>query len=276
MHSKPISHISFHSTSPPLPSLLLLQSSLSLFLLFHKRKMRTGGTFNATESSAAAVQHSPWHSPIPYLFGGLAAMLGLIAFALLILACSYWKLSGYLESGEGGERDLENGDEKPGETVQAPPVFEEKILVIMAGEQKPTFLATPISSRASSFGDNSSKNNSNIDKENEKSDQTEKTTEESSSQGQEEQRENRETQETPDQIHYLKFLTVCGELQMMKRSSSSIEDNLDRTSGVRRFLFLGLQVKDTCPGFDLRKDRRSLSSILSNTEMLFFYNVLSS
>ncbi|EMS45822.1 hypothetical protein TRIUR3_28536 [Triticum urartu] len=38
--------------------------------------------------------HSPWQSPVPYLFGGLAAMLGLIAFALLILACSYWKLSG--------------------------------------------------------------------------------------------------------------------------------------------------------------------------------------
>ncbi|PPS09329.1 hypothetical protein GOBAR_AA11312 [Gossypium barbadense] len=37
---------------------------------------------------------SPWHSPVPYLFGGLAAMLGLIAFALLILACSYWRLSG--------------------------------------------------------------------------------------------------------------------------------------------------------------------------------------
>ncbi|KAF5787554.1 putative protein glutamine dumper [Helianthus annuus] len=34
-----------------------------------------------------------WHSPVPYLFGGLALILGLIAFALLILACSYWKLS---------------------------------------------------------------------------------------------------------------------------------------------------------------------------------------
>ncbi|KAK3130972.1 hypothetical protein QOZ80_6BG0500400 [Eleusine coracana subsp. coracana] len=27
------------------------------------------------------VPHSPWQSPVPYLFGGLAAMLGLIAFA---------------------------------------------------------------------------------------------------------------------------------------------------------------------------------------------------
>ncbi|CAK8564223.1 unnamed protein product [Lathyrus sativus] len=106
--------------------------------------------------------HSPWHSPVPYLFGGLAAMLGLIAFALLILACSYWKLSGYLEGNGESERDLEAGqatndtDEKP----QKP--YEEKILVIMAGQEKPTFLATPRmsssvgTSRSSSFGDNTS------------------------------------------------------------------------------------------------------------------------
>ena len=99
-------------------------------------------------------QRSPWHSPVPYLFGGLAAMLGLIAFALLILACSYWRLSGYLENNENGsERDLEAG-EGDGSAQKVPPVFEEKILVIMAGDAKPTFLATPMSSRSSSFGDN--------------------------------------------------------------------------------------------------------------------------
>ncbi|KAM5553978.1 protein GLUTAMINE DUMPER 3 [Rosa sericea] len=115
--------------------------------------------FNVTvRSPAVTTQRSPWHSPVPYLFGGLAAMLGLIAFALLILACSYWKLSGYLENSENdGERDLEAGEGgKSDETQKAPPVFEEKILVIMAGDAKPTFLATPISSRSSSFGDSSS------------------------------------------------------------------------------------------------------------------------
>ncbi|XP_058728723.1 protein GLUTAMINE DUMPER 3 [Vicia villosa] len=106
--------------------------------------------------------HSPWHSPVPYLFGGLAAMLGLIAFALLILACSYWKLSGYLEGNGESERDLEAGD-GANETDQKPQkVYEEKILVIMAGQEKPTFLATPSmssstgTSRSSSFGDNNS------------------------------------------------------------------------------------------------------------------------
>ncbi|XP_048426651.1 protein GLUTAMINE DUMPER 3 isoform X3 [Pyrus x bretschneideri] len=109
-------------------------------------------TARAPEMTTA--QRSPWHSPVPYLFGGLAAMLGLIAFALLILACSYWRLSGNLENHENGsERDLEagEGDESSQKIV---PVFEEKILVIMAGDAKPTFLATPMSSRSSSFGDN--------------------------------------------------------------------------------------------------------------------------
>lgn len=109
-----------------------------------------------------APQHSPWHSPVPYLFGGLAAMLGLIAFALLILACSYWKLSGYLENNEGqssGEPDLEAGEGKnDDDSKKAQPVLQEKFLVIMAGEVKPTFLATPVSSsastsRSSSFGE---------------------------------------------------------------------------------------------------------------------------
>ncbi|XP_010497820.1 PREDICTED: protein GLUTAMINE DUMPER 2, partial [Camelina sativa] len=56
-------------------------------------------------SSSMVVPHSPWHSPVPYLFGGLAAMLALISLALLILACSYWRLSG------SAQRDLEGGDD---------------------------------------------------------------------------------------------------------------------------------------------------------------------
>ncbi|KAK7388464.1 hypothetical protein VNO78_23280 [Psophocarpus tetragonolobus] len=103
--------------------------------------------------------HSPWHSPVPYLFGGLAAMLGLIAFALLILACSYWKLSGYLEGNGETERDLEAGEGKTEQDQKPQRAYEEKILVIMAGQEKPTFLATPSvssssTSRTSSFGDN--------------------------------------------------------------------------------------------------------------------------
>ncbi|XP_019160082.1 PREDICTED: protein GLUTAMINE DUMPER 3-like [Ipomoea nil] len=114
---------------------------------------------SSAPAPTSPVATSPWHSPVPYLFGGLAAMLGLIAFALLILACSYWRLSGYLEnSADSDGRDLEVGEGSgDGEKkAAAAPVLEEKFLVIMAGEEKPTFIATAISSRASSFGSKSS------------------------------------------------------------------------------------------------------------------------
>ncbi|KAL6567841.1 hypothetical protein OROGR_001509 [Orobanche gracilis] len=61
-------------------------------------------TVRAAFPPQVSVQRSQWHSPVPYLFGGLAAMLGLIAFALLILACSYWKLSGARCIRESGRR----------------------------------------------------------------------------------------------------------------------------------------------------------------------------
>ncbi|KAM7472831.1 hypothetical protein LguiA_011014 [Lonicera macranthoides] len=112
---------------------------------------------SASGAPISPTARSPWHSPVPYLFGGLAAMLGLIAFALLILACSYWKLSGYLEGGESSvDADLEAGDGNESSTSDEKPtlVYEPKFLVIMAGEVNPTCLATPVSSRTSSFGSN--------------------------------------------------------------------------------------------------------------------------
>ncbi|XP_073131917.1 protein GLUTAMINE DUMPER 2 [Henckelia pumila] len=113
-------------------------------------------TAKATFSPPAAIQRSPWHSPVPYLFGGLAAMLGLIAFALLILACSYWRFSSQANNGEGdGAAAAEKGESSSED--KASHVYEEKYLVIMAGEVNPTFLATPMSSRASSFNDDHQK-----------------------------------------------------------------------------------------------------------------------
>ncbi|KAL8208668.1 hypothetical protein R6Q57_008080 [Mikania cordata] len=115
--------------------------------------------------SPVGAQPSPWHSPVPYLFGGLAAMLGLIAFALLLLACSCgWEAS---RDGET-ETDLESGNRyeeqepKPVIDHKQPVVFEEKYLVIMAGQVSPTFLATPISSRLSSFGSCSCRSKSTV------------------------------------------------------------------------------------------------------------------
>ncbi|KAL1819882.1 hypothetical protein ACET3Z_014751 [Daucus carota] len=123
------------------------------------------------------VQRSPWHSPVPYLFGGLAAMLGLIAFALLILACSYWKLSASLESEGAAERDLEAGGDDAEADSKPKPVLEEKFLVIMAGQEKPTYLATPMSSRTSSFGSNTSCNSDATTSSSEKSNEADEESE---------------------------------------------------------------------------------------------------
>ncbi|KAI3963657.1 hypothetical protein MKW98_021897 [Papaver atlanticum] len=64
--------------------------------------------------------------------------------ALVILGCSYWKLLGNLDNrkDENGEQDrnLENGDEKScNQALKIPIVYEEKIVGIMAGDEKPRF-----------------------------------------------------------------------------------------------------------------------------------------
>ncbi|KAK1417130.1 hypothetical protein QVD17_26252 [Tagetes erecta] len=119
------------------------------------------GVSTIAPSSAIAPQPSPWHTPVPYLFGGLAAMMGLISFALLVLACSYWKLSGNFDH-DNNDRDVESGNADSDCTVSPRGLdstsrsdVHEKCLVIMAGEDKPTFLATPSSSRTTSFGSSS-------------------------------------------------------------------------------------------------------------------------
>ncbi|XP_051119096.1 protein GLUTAMINE DUMPER 5-like [Andrographis paniculata] len=95
-----------------------------------------------TLSPSSSIERSHWRSPVPFLFSGLAAMLGLIAFALLMLACSYWKLSEEAHVGEdGNNRDFEEGT-SAGKGESKGDSSEEKFLVIMAGEATPTFLAT--------------------------------------------------------------------------------------------------------------------------------------
>lgn len=98
--------------------------------------MRPSST-TITASTTATTGVHQWRSPLPYLFGGLAIMLLLITVALFILVCSYRKRSS-TSSSSGDE-------EKPpkpmnGEIIDS---GEPKIVVIMAGDDKPTYLATP-------------------------------------------------------------------------------------------------------------------------------------
>jgi hypothetical protein len=91
--------------------------------------------------------HSTWRSPVPYLFCGITAMMGTIALALLILACSYWKLSSYLDAdtSNGEPRSDAEGEKRSSGSDVGPVVLQRvHVAVIMAGQERPTYLATPV------------------------------------------------------------------------------------------------------------------------------------
>ncbi|TQD81981.1 hypothetical protein C1H46_032444 [Malus baccata] len=99
---------------------------------------------SAGNSTTAATGHYAIfrnrNSPTPYLFGGLALILGLVAVALLILACSFHRPS---TSSRSRSSDQDQKPTRPVDTEAGD--YEPKILVIMAGEKTPTCLANPIS-----------------------------------------------------------------------------------------------------------------------------------
>ncbi|KAK7340741.1 hypothetical protein VNO77_21452 [Canavalia gladiata] len=101
--------------------------------------MRPITNVSSSSSSPSSVSEIKiWKSPIPYLFGGLAIMLALISVALVILVCSYRKRAS--QSSPSAE-DTKHAMPKIIEISSEP-----EVLVIMAGDHKPTYLAKPISS----------------------------------------------------------------------------------------------------------------------------------
>jgi hypothetical protein len=78
-------------------------------------------------------------------------MLGLIALALLILACSYWKLNSFLSESQSEDPVSNDTDAKPAAHSGTPAILHQLFAVIMAGDEKPTFIATPSCSRSGSF-----------------------------------------------------------------------------------------------------------------------------
>ncbi|TKY50098.1 GLUTAMINE DUMPER 4 [Spatholobus suberectus] len=92
---------------------------------------------NSTMAVAPSAGIKNVASPIPYLFGGLALMLALVGVALLILACSYSKNSSSTSDGN---------EEKQTKTMGIEVDSEPKIVVIMAGDSNPTYLAKPVPS----------------------------------------------------------------------------------------------------------------------------------
>ncbi|XP_050902996.1 protein GLUTAMINE DUMPER 5 [Lathyrus oleraceus] len=76
-------------------------------------------------------------SPVPYLYSGIALMLAIATFALIVLACSCHDNS--------TSTTLAN-EEKTIKNVEKVMDLEPKIVVIMAGDSNPTYLAKPVSS----------------------------------------------------------------------------------------------------------------------------------
>ncbi|KAI3784964.1 hypothetical protein L1987_44072 [Smallanthus sonchifolius] len=110
----------------------------------------TPATHNTT--AAAAATGFRWNSPIPYLFGGLALMLTLIACALIILVCSYKKP--YSSSTSTSSENGAGNQEKPSVPefrVELSPEMEPKIVIVMPGDINPTYLAKPVPPTGADF-----------------------------------------------------------------------------------------------------------------------------
>ncbi|XVF54517.1 hypothetical protein PTKIN_Ptkin05aG0186800 [Pterospermum kingtungense] len=91
-------------------------------------------TGNCTASCDDGQHLLQWNSPIPYVFGGLAIVFGIMAVALLFLACIHQWSSPNFPNGK---------EDKYKEIIQASACMEPKIVVIMAGDDHPTYVANP-------------------------------------------------------------------------------------------------------------------------------------
>lgn len=98
-------------------------------------------------------QISAGNSPVPYLLAGVGVMLVLIAFALIVLTWSYLKE----RTPEGQENNRSVlGDGRKNERTKDVSYNSDaqddlRIIVIMAGDEKPTFIAKPAPVAAISY-----------------------------------------------------------------------------------------------------------------------------
>ncbi|OWM84694.1 protein GLUTAMINE DUMPER 2-like [Punica granatum] len=104
--------------------------------------------YSTAKVAAAAVDSGLTHfnTPVPYLYGALALLLGVISAALIILACSRRKSATL--------RPLPPGSSSGSAATEGLPEMMDgevgpKIVVIMAGDDKPTYLAKPVVSSSS-------------------------------------------------------------------------------------------------------------------------------
>jgi hypothetical protein len=98
-----------------------------------------GGDHGAAAGHVGHAHAHPglWRTPTPYLFLGFAMMMALIAVALLMLVCTRRKPS------SGSSRRGSGAAEEASARVAMPPLDREpKVVVIMAGDDMPSFIAS--------------------------------------------------------------------------------------------------------------------------------------
>ncbi|XVF81855.1 hypothetical protein PTKIN_Ptkin15bG0189100 [Pterospermum kingtungense] len=98
--------------------------------------MKEMGPANTTTSN----DKLSFSSPAPYILGSFGLVLILITVALALLACSYRKRY----SNSSSSNEVQQKQDMAMNTVVHDP--EPEIVVIMAGDDKPTFLAKSVSS----------------------------------------------------------------------------------------------------------------------------------
>ncbi|GLJ30558.1 hypothetical protein SUGI_0605050 [Cryptomeria japonica] len=76
-------------------------------------------------------------SPAPYVLCGVSAMLALVAFLLILLVCYFHKTMGEDHITGDCSLHVKNIDSQE----------EKRVMVIMAGEDKPTFLPKPLATK---------------------------------------------------------------------------------------------------------------------------------
>jgi hypothetical protein len=90
-----------------------------------------------------------WQSPVPYLLGGVLAMILLVAVALVVLVLSNWKKPGLVQTIRNesvGRAGGSNGNERKNDEIVmtcSDDKQDGQVTVIMAGDEIPTFLAMP-------------------------------------------------------------------------------------------------------------------------------------
>ncbi|GLJ43133.1 hypothetical protein SUGI_0895110 [Cryptomeria japonica] len=91
--------------------------------------------------------HTPaWQISVPYMLGGICIILFLVTVALIFLACtSFCNKSAHTHVQEinHAEADQENEMVNTIVSVSQDNNIEEKFFVIMAGDDNPTYVATP-------------------------------------------------------------------------------------------------------------------------------------